>query len=168
MANLYYKSGDEWLPLGGGSLPVGSYVYSDNNVSPAADMGGTWESLGYTAVEPVVLWNAPYYNVSSVEDLYGSVYRHYNHIYGELFIFGSGYISLGLISPSLPKSNLNNGFLLLWGWEETDYGVHPCTTQNSEYPYLSKDTNVLQLSYTTSEPLNSSISGGKYLFKRTA
>lgn len=168
MANLYYKSGDEWLPLGGGSLPVGSYVYSDNNVSPAADMGGTWQSLGYTAVNPVVLWNAPYYNVSSIEDLYGSIYRHYDYIHGELFIFGSGRISLGLISPSLPKSNLSNGRLLLWGWEETDYGVNPSTTQNSAYPSLGSDTNVLQLSYTTSEPLNSSISGGKYLFKRTA
>lgn len=169
MANLYYKSGDEWLPLGGGSLPVGSYVYSDNNVSPAADMGGTWESLGYTAVEPVVLWNAPYYNVSSVEDLYGSIYRHYDYIYGELFqYFAFGGISLRQISPSLPKSNLTNGHLTLWGWDDTEYGVTSCTTQNSAYPTLYDDTGVLQLSYTTSEPLNSSISGGKYLFKRTA
>ena len=55
MANLYYKAGSNWLPLGGGSLPIGTYVYSDNNVSPAAEMGGTWQSLGYTAVNPVVL-----------------------------------------------------------------------------------------------------------------
>ena len=169
MANLYYKSGDEWLPLGGGSLPVGSYVYSDNNVSPAADMGGTWESLGYTAVEPVILWNAPFYDVSSVEFLYGSIYRHYDYIHGELFQSSSlSGISLGLISPSLPKSNLNNGRALLWGWSEAGYGIHPCTTQPSTYPSLGVGTNMLQLSYTTSEPLNPSISGGKYLFKRTA
>lgn len=167
MANLYYKSGDEWLPLGGGSLPVGSYVYSDNNVSPAADMGGTWQSLGYTAVEPVVLWSAAYDDVSSVEDLYGSIYRHYNHIYGQVFQFG--YVSLGSISPSLPKSNLNNGRLTLWGWaDDREYGISSYTTWNSEYPTLDTDTRVLQLSYTTSEPLNSSIPGGKYLFKRTA
>ena len=72
MANLYYKNGDEWLPLGGGSLPVGSYVYSDNNVSPAADMGGTWESLGYTAVEPV------FYDIVTSNDnsaTYGTIMR---------------------------------------------------------------------------------------------
>ena len=166
MANLYYKSGDEWLPLGGGSLPVGSYVYSDNNVSPAADMGGTWQSLGYTAVNPVVLWNAPYYDVSSVEDLYGSIYRHYNHIYGEVFQLGD--VSLESISPPLPKSNLTNGRLTLWGWASDNYGISSYTRQDSSYPYLNTNTRVLQLSYTTSEPLNSSISGGKYLFKRTA
>lgn len=170
MANLYYKSGDEWLPLGGGSLPVGSYVYSDNNVSPAADMGGTWQSLGYTAVEPVVLWNAPGYSVSSVENLYGSIYRHYNYIHGELFQYSAfGGVSLRLISPSLPKTNLFDGHLLLWGWENDERGVHSCTTQSYQsYPTLYDDTNVLQLSYTTNDPLNPSISGGKYLFKRTA
>lgn len=170
MANLYYKSGDEWLPLGGGSLPVGSYVYSDNNVSPAADMGGTWQSLGYTAVEPVILWNAPDYSVSSVTGLYGSIYRHYDYIYGELFQFAaySG-VSLGLISPSLPKSNLTYGNFMLWGWQDNkDYGINDFTTQNSTYPTLSSKTNLLRLSYTTSESLNSSIPGGKYLFKRTA
>ena len=168
MANLYYKSGDEWLPLGGGSLPVGSYVYSDNNVSPAADMGGTWQSLGYTAVEPVVLWNAVDYSVSSVTGLYGSIYRHYDYIYGELFQFAaySG-VSLGLISPSLPKSNLTNGSQMLWGWEDNkDYGIG--IYRDSSYPLLDSKTRLLQLSYTTSESLNSSISGGKYLFKRTA
>ena len=168
MANLYYKSGDEWLPLGGGSLPVGSYVYSDNNVSPAADMGGTWQSLGYTAVEPVILWNAPDYSVSSVTGLYGSIYRHYDYIYGELFQFAaySG-VSLGLISPSLPKSNLTNGSQTLWGWEDNkDYGIN--VYRDSSYPSLDSKTRLLQLSYTTSESLNSSISGGKYLFKRTA
>lgn len=168
MANLYYKSGDEWLPLGGGSLPVGSYVYSDNNVSPAADMGGTWQSLGYTAVEPVILWNAPDYSVSSVTGLYGSIYRHYDYIYGELFQFSaySG-VSLGLISPSLPKSNLTNGSQMLWGWEDNrDYGI--TAYKDSSYPSLDSKTRLLQLSYTTSESLNSSISGGKYLFKRTA
>lgn len=169
MANLYYKSGNEWLPLGGGSLPVGSYVYSDNNVSPAADMGGTWQSLGYTAVEPVVLWNAPYYNVSSVEDLYGSIYRHYDYIHGELFQFSAfGGVSLGLISPSLPKPNLSNGNSWLWGWQENEYGINSCTTRNQAYPSLNDDTGVLQLSYTTDDPLNPSIPGGKYLFKRTA
>lgn len=167
MANLYYKSGDEWLPLGGGSLPVGSYVYSDNSVSPAADMGGTWQSLGYTAVDPVVLWNS----VSPVQNLYGSIYRHYDHIYGQVFQSGaSANTSLGLISPSLPKSNLTHSSKTRWGWIKylTEQGIDVCTTQNLAYPKVNSYMDVLQLSYTTSEPLNSSISGGKYLFKRTA
>lgn len=170
MANLYYKSGSNWLPLGGGSLPVGTYVYSDNNVSPAAEMGGTWQSLGYTAVEPVVLWSAPSPYKTSVPDLFGSVYRHYNYIHGELFQ-DYAYVSLEQISPSLPKSNLidgENGGRIFWGWYEANSNINDCTTFNSAYPSLNNNTNVLQLSYTTSEPLNSSISGGKYLFKRTA
>lgn len=174
MANLYYKSGDEWLPLGGGSLPVGSYVYSDNNVSPAADMGGTWQSLGYTAVEPVVLWSAAYDDVSSVDHIYGSIYRHYDHTYGEVFESSAyGGVSLGLISPSLPKSNLTINLSSFsntrWGWTYSrDYEIQTCTTRNLDYPSVNQNTQVLQLSYTTSEPLNSSIPGGKYLFKRTA
>ena len=165
MANLYYKSGDEWLPLGGGSLPVGSYVYSDNNVSPAADMGGTWQSLGYTAVEPVVLWNVPYY--SGLGKIYGSIYRHYDYIYGQVFPSGAD-TSLGVISPSLPKSNLTYSSETRWGWYNPGQEIEVCTSQNSAYPKVNSYTSVLQLSYTTSEPLNSSISGGKYLFKRTA
>lgn len=167
MANLYYKSGDEWLPLGGGSLPVGSYVYSDNNVSPAADMGGTWQSLGYTAVEPVILWNVVYY----VGGLYGFIYRHYDHIYGQVFQYGaSPGTSLGRISPSLPKSNLTHSSNTRWGWikHHSRTEIDTCTTRNLAYPEIDSYTDVLQLSYTTSEPLNSSISGGKYLFKRTA
>ena len=50
----------------------------------------------------------------------------------------------------------------------TDEKIEVCTTQNLEYPKVNSYMEVLQLSYTTSEPLNSSISGGKYLFKRTA
>ena len=169
MANLYYKSGDEWLPLGGGSLPVGSYVYSDNNVSPAADMGGTWQSFGYTAVEPVVLWNVPYSSVYGT--IYGSIYRHYDYIYGQVFSPGTGNdISLGMISPSLPKSNLTHSPDTRWGWIKysTQQTIRVCITQNLAYPKVGSHVSVLQLSYTTSEPLNSSISGGKYLFKRTA
>lgn len=171
MANLYYKSGDEWLPLGGGSLPVGSYVYSDNNVSPAADMGGTWQSLGYTAVEPVVLWNKVDYSNTSFRRLYGSIYRHYDYIYGQVFQSGaSNGASLGVISPSLPKSNLTHSPETRWGWIKysTQQEIQVCITRNSAYPEMNSYVSVLQLSYTTSEPLNSSISGGKYLFKRTA
>lgn len=169
MANLYYKSGDEWLPLGGGSLPVGSYVYSDNNVSPAADMGGTWQSLGYTAVEPVVLWNKVDDNTYPVH-IYGSIYRHYDYIYGQVFQSGlSRSVSLEVISPSLPKSNLTHSSETRWGWVQyRNQDIRAFTTQNLEYPWIGGGTTVLQLSYTTSEPLNSSISGGKYLFKRTA
>lgn len=164
MANLYYKSGDEWLPLGGGSLPVGSYVYSDNNVSPAADMGGTWQSLGYTAVEPVVLWNVPYSDVS--QTIYGSIYRHYDYIYGQVFqYFLYDNVSLDMV----PKSNLIHSAITRWGWVQyRNQDIRAFTTQNLEYPWIGEGTTVLQLSYTTSEPLNSSISGGKYLFKRTA
>lgn len=161
MANLYYKSGDEWLSLGGGSLPVGSYVYSDNNVSPAADMGGTWESLGYTAVEPVFYSIAT--NTGSTEAFYGTVMR----IFNTVIAFGASQgdpfsTSVILDFSSLPAT--------------TDFQSQGYDPAAANYPIINIAGRSYNLSYggmliamyETTKPLSTSISGGKYLFKRTA
>lgn len=162
MANLYYKSGNDWLPLGGGSLPVGSYVYSDNNVSPAADMGGTWQSLGYTAVEPV------FYSIVTSNDnraTYGTIMR----IFNTVIAFGASQDE-----PFASSFNLDFSFLPATGDFQTQ-GYDP----EGVSPYSPKDNiagrsyslgygRMLIAMYETTEPLSTSVSGGKYLFKRTA
>ena len=161
MANLYYKSGDEWLPLGGGSLPVGSYVYSDNNVSPAADMGGTWQSLGYTAVDPV--FYSIVTNNDTTEATYGTVMR----IFNTVIAFGASQgnpfsTDVTLDFSSLPATN--------------DFQAQGYDPAAANYPmrsvagrsYRLSSGNMLVAMYETTEPLSTSVSGGKYLFKRTA
>lgn len=161
MANLYYKSGNDWLPLGGGSLPVGSYVYSDNNVSPAADMGGTWQSLGYTAVEPV------FYSIVTSNDnraTYGTIMRIFNTV-----------IAFGASQSSPFSSSLDLNFLSLPA--TGDFETQGYTPGELSYPpkgniagrsYRLSDGDMLIAMYETTEPLSTYVSGGKYLFKRTA
>ena len=46
MSTLYYKSGGSWKTLDiGQPYPVGTYVFSSNNTSPASLVGGTWRSF---------------------------------------------------------------------------------------------------------------------------
>ena len=46
MSTLYYKSGGSWKTLDiGQPYPVGTYVFSSNNTSPASLVGGTWHSF---------------------------------------------------------------------------------------------------------------------------
>ena len=161
MANLYYKSGDEWLPLGGGSLPVGSYVYSDNNVSPAADMGGTWQSLGYTAVEPVFYSTVT--NNDITEATYGTVMR----IFNTVIAFGASQgdpfpTSLSLDFSSLPATN-----------NFQTQGYNPFAMNYPMASVAGKGYTIgyggaLIAMYETTKPLSTFIPGGKYLFKRTA
>lgn len=161
MANLYYKSGDEWLPLGGGSLPVGSYVYSDNNVSPAADMGGTWQSLGYTAVEPV------FYSIDTNSDSTGGIYGTVMRIFNTVIAFGASQgnpfsTNVTLDFSSLPATN--------------DFQAQGYDPAAANYPmrniagrsYNLGYGGMLIAMYETTKPLLTSIPGGKYLFKRTA
>ena len=161
MANLYYKSGDEWLPLGGGSLPVGSYVYSDNNVSPAADMGGTWESLGYTAVEPV------FYSIVTSNDnraTYGTVMR----IFNTVIAFGATQSSPFSSSLDLDFSSLPaTGDFQTQGYDPSESNYPPKDTIAGRY-YRLDDGGMLVAMYETTQPLSTFIPGGKYLFKRTA
>lgn len=161
MANLYYKSGDEWLPLGGGSLPVGSYVYSDNNVSPAADMGGTWESLGYTAVEPV------FYDIVTSNDnsaTYGTIMR----IFNTVIAFGATQTSPFASSLTLDFSSLPaTGDFQTQGYNPGEQTYSP-KDRIAGYSYRLSGGTMLVAMYETTEPLPTFITGGKYLFKRTA
>ena len=170
MANLYYKSGDEWLPLGGGSLPVGSYVYSDNNVSPAADMGGTWESLGYTAVTLVVFLN------KDDNSIYNNtvLFRFYNQIYGII----NGYDSWDS-TITLPSSNIIiNSYSMGSSYQVYYYGFsdrgvnggggYVFGNQNTGDCSFRPEKGMTHINYTTDVPLSTDVLGGKYLFKRTA
>lgn len=175
MANLYYKKGSDWLPLGGGSLPVGTYVYSDNNVSPAADMGGTWQSLGYTAVEPVVLKTSytSNNNADSEERVFYLI-QYYNYIIG--YIQNIDYSIPRSFEGVLPLSNIyiynDYGMVKSQNWY---YGMgvvgnittNPSGTDGSKYPRVNQNSGGY-VCYTTDEVLPTSVSGGKYLFKRTA
>ena len=175
MANLYYKAGSNWLPLGGGSLPIGTYVYSDNNVSPAAEMGGTWQSLGYTAVEPVVLKSS--YTSDKTADSEERVFyliQHYNYIIG--YIQNIDHFIPRSFEGVLPLSNISvysdSGMVKSQGWY---YGMgvtgsittDPSGTSGSKYPTINNGSGSY-VCYTTDEVLPTSIPGGKYLFKRTA
>ena len=175
MANLYYKKGSDWLPLGGGSLPVGTYVYSDNNVSPAAEMGGTWQSLGYTAVEPVVLKTSytSNTNADNEERLYYLI-QHYNYIIG--YVHNNYSFSYKNFEGILPLSNIHvftdSGMVKsdTWYYGETinaSITTNPSGTFGSKYPNVNQNSGGY-VCYTTDEVLPTSISGGKYLFKRTA
>lgn len=175
MANLYYKEGSNWLPLGGGSLPVGTYVYSDNNVSPAAEMGGTWQSLGYTAVEPVVLKTSysSNTNMDSEERVYYLI-QHYNYIIG--YIHNNDDFIPRSFEGVLPLSNIHvfSDYGMVksdeWHYGESitaSISTNPSGTSGSKYPTISNGAGGY-VCYTTDEVLPTSISGGKYLFKRTA
>ena len=159
MANLYYKAGSNWLPLGGGSLPIGTYVYSDNNVSPAAEMGGTWQSLGYTAVEPV------FYSIvtnNSNSATYGTIMR----IFNTVIAFGC---SQG--SPFDSRLTLNFSSLPATGSFKTQGYNSKSSTPRDDIAGQSFSLYggaMLVAMYETTEPLSTSIPGGKYLFKRTA
>lgn len=175
MAQLYYKNGSEWLPLGGGSLPVGSYVYSDNNTSPASEMGGTWQALGYTAVEPIIIFNQPFGSSdqgSVTRNLMGIIFRYYNIIYGP--IWGNGHLSS---ISNLPMTGLTDGYNAFWGIASLNEGNYTdryftYTFSGNAFPTLNSnmvnDPNYIFLQYTTDEALSTDVEGGKYLFKRTA
>lgn len=162
MANLYYKSGNDWLPLGGGSLPVGSYVYSDNDTSPASEMGGTWQSLGYTAVEPV------FYSIVTNNDnraTYGTIMR----IFNTVIAFGASQddpfsSSLTLNFSSLPAT----GDFKTQGYNPDGVSPYHPKDNIAGRSYSLSGGSMLVAMYETTEPLSTYVSGGKYLFKRTA
>ena len=163
MANLYYKSGNDWLPLGGGSLPVGSYVYSDNNTSPASEMGGTWQALGYTAIEPVILFETKNYFI-------GFLIRYYNIVCGQVFTRMGG--ALDDITSDAPHSNVfansTSSSYYYYGQKISQLGqkeIFQGTSHN--FPGFDRE-DTLFIHYTTDESLSTNVKGGKYLFKRTA
>lgn len=45
MADIYYKNGSSWLPLANNPYNVGTYVLTQNEVSPAEKVGGTWKKM---------------------------------------------------------------------------------------------------------------------------
>lgn len=45
MADIYYKSGNSWLSLANNPYNVGTYVLTQNEVSPAEKVGGTWKKM---------------------------------------------------------------------------------------------------------------------------
>lgn len=157
MANLYYKEGSNWLPLGGGSLPIGTYVYSDNNVSPAAEMGGTWQSLGYTAVNPV------FYSVQSESQAEYSVIM---RIFNTVIAFGAcnrvGVLNLNFSALPAKSKYFSQGF------DPMDSVGAPKTDIDGNASYRINSGHGLVAMYETTSALPTSISGGKYLFKRTA
>ena len=159
MANLYYKKGSNWLPLGGGGLPVGTYVYSDNNVSPAAEMDGTWQSLGYTAVEPV------FYGIvtdNGNHATYGTIMRIFNTVIAFGASQGSPFTStVNLNFSSLPATNdfQTQGYDPKSSEPQDDIAGRSCRLNGGQ---------MLVAMYETTSALPTSISGGKYLFKRTA
>lgn len=45
MADIYYKNGNSWLSLTNNPYNVGTYVLTQNEVSPAEKVGGTWKKM---------------------------------------------------------------------------------------------------------------------------
>lgn len=159
MANLYYKAGSDWLPLGGGSLPVGTYVYSDNNISPAAEMGGTWQSLGYTAVEPV-FYSIVTSNANAAT--YGTIMRIFNTVIAFGASQGSPFSStVNLNFSSLPATNdfQTQGYDPKSSLVRDNIAGRSCRLDRGQ---------MLVAMYETTSALPTSVSGSKYLFKRTA
>ena len=124
-------------------------------------MGGTWESLGYTAVEPV------FYDIVTSNDnraTYGTIMR----IFNTVIAFGASQSTPFASSFNLDFSSLPaTGDFQTQGYDPRDpfYGPQDRIAGMS---YRLDDGGMLVAMYETTEPLSTFISRGKYLFKRTA